>query len=232
MLITTMAVIAAIVVGVLVVFLMSTPQQVEVKDGTVVWDPIDGHIWEDNTRTMWVNSNETSNYSVEYIVKYSPEHEEQLKLLQDEELAERGQVEESQGLESISTAVPTQYLKDLETAQNNLGIMGQDIITGLDMANMLEDFKSSLQYWRNQIAATPAIPEVENYKQQALSAMDKAITAIDLYLQGISTANPGYFEQANALLQEAAVIIQDLSDIIKTLAPATEELQNMLQAIQ
>jgi hypothetical protein len=211
---------------------MLAPQQVEVKDGTIVWDPIDGHIWEDNTETLWVDSSEASNYGVSYVVKYSPEHAEQLQIEQEAELAQREQLEESQGLEVITTSVPTQYLQDLATAEHNLAIMGQDIITGLDMANMLSDFKSGLQYWHNQIAATPAIPEVESYKQQALSALNKAISAIDLYLQGISTANPIYFEQANALLQEAAAIIQNLGDIIKTLAPATEELQNLMQTLQ
>jgi hypothetical protein len=229
---TVAAITVAFAAGIFVIYLMLAPQQVEVKNGTIVWDPVDGHIWEDNTETLWVDSSEASNYSVKYIIRYSPEHAEQLQIEQEAELAQREQLEESQGLEAITTYVPTQYLQDLATAEHNLAIMGQDIITGLDMANKLDEFKSGLQYWYDQIAATPAIPEVETYKQQALSAMQKAITAIDLYLQGISTANPVYFEQANALLREAAAIIQNLGDIIKTLAPATDELQNLMQTLQ
>ena len=229
---TTAAAIVALAAGIFVIFLMTAPQQVEVKNGTIVWDPIDGHIWEDNTETLWVDSSEASEYRVTYVVKYSDEHAEQLKLKQDAELAEKEQLDEAQGLEAITTSVPTQYLEDLATAKHNLAIMGQDIVTGLDMANMLNDFKAGLQYWYDQIAATPAIPEVETYKQQALSAMQKAISAIDLYLQGIATANPQYFEQANALLREAAAIIQSLGDTIKTLAPATEELQNLMESLQ
>lgn len=229
---TAAAVTAALAVSVFVVFLVLAPRQVQVKNGTIVWDPIDGHVWEDNTETLWVDAGEASNYGVEYIVKYSPEHAEQLAKRQENEAAQREQLQEAQGLEAVTTSVPTQYIRDLETAKYNVETMGRDIITGLDMANMLEEFKSTLQYWRNQIAATPAIPEVETYKQQAISAMDKAIMAIDLYLQGIATANPAYFDQANALLRDAAVIIQDLGDVIKTLAPATEELQNMVDSLQ
>ena len=232
MIFTIAAVITALVMGIFVVYLMTAPQQVEVKNGTIVWDPIDGHIWEDNTETLWVDSSEASQYGVTYVVRYSEEHAEQLKLEQEAELAEKEQFEEAQGLEAVTTSVPTSYLEDLATAKHNLAIMGQDIITGLDMANLLDDFKATLQYWYNQIAATPAIPEVETYKQQALSAMQKAITAIDLYLQGIATANPQYFEQANTLLREAAAIIQSLGDTIKTLAPATEELENMIESLQ
>jgi hypothetical protein len=231
-LLTAAAVLIALAVGIFIICLSTAPRQVEVKNGTIVWDPVDGHIWEDNTETLLVDSAEASKYGVTYVVKYSDEHAEQLQVQEDAELAEREQMEESSGLEPITTSVPTQYLEDLEMAKHNMDITGYDIITGLEMADLLKDFRNTLQYWYDQIAATPAIPEVETYKQQALSALDKGIQAIDLYLQGIATAYPPYFDQANALLKEAATIIQNLGDVIKTLAPATEELQNMVDSLQ
>ena len=105
--ITVGGIVAAVIVAAVILYMVFTPEKVEVRYGTIVWDPIDGHVWEDNTQTIWVEASEAGNYTVERIEKLSPEHEEQVKKEQEELAAQQQQQDQSTGLEAMETAFPT-----------------------------------------------------------------------------------------------------------------------------
>ena len=210
MLIAGAGIAAAVVVAVLVLYMIMTPDQVEVRYGTIVRDPIDGHVWEDNTQTAWVDPSEAGNYKVEYIDQLSEEHEQQLAEMQAEQAAEQQAVEESTGMEAIETAVPADLMQDLRTLESNIQVMGQDVISGLEMANQIAETKSALIATYNQIAEYPVIPEAQHYKDQTLAALNKYIQACDIALEMIASGDFSRQYEAQALVEEATAIIQDL----------------------
>jgi hypothetical protein len=212
----------AAVVAVLVIYMIMTPDQVEVRYGTIVRDPIDGHVWEDNTQTAWVDPSEAGNYKVEYIDKLSEEHEQMLAEAQAEQAEEQQAVEESTGLESLETTVPSDILQDLQTLQNNIQVMGQDVVTGFEMISEIAEMQSTLLTHYNQVASIPVPQEFESYKQQYLSAIEKAVAALDLYLKAIETGDTSLITEANALYQEAVAIIQDLGQTLQDLFSAIQ----------
>jgi|GEM_PF-920282 len=209
----------AVIAAVAILYMVLTPEKVEVRYGTIVWDPIDGHVWEDNTQTIWVEASEAGDYKVERIVQYSPEHEE-LIAKQKEELARQQQQQEgSAGYESMAAVMPTDTLEDLNALQQDLDTMSQDVISGLEMANEISQTRSTLQAHYDQIAAYEVIPEIEPYKQQYLSAISKYIQACDWVLKGIATADQSCITQAQVLYNEGTAIIQSLGATLQQLIP-------------
>jgi hypothetical protein len=200
----------ALVVIAMVAYMLLVPKKVEVRYGTIVRDPLDNYIWEDNTQTAWVDPSEASEYRIEYIDKYSPEHQEQIDKEKEAITEELNKIEEGSGLETIQTSVPVDTIADLNTLQQNITVMGQDIISGLEMANEISEYKSILLDYRNQVASLSLVPELEPLRQKALQILDLYIEACDLYLQAISTADYSYIDQANILIQQATELIQSL----------------------
>lgn len=201
---------AAVVLAVVILYLVFAPKKVEVRYGTIVRDPIDNYVWEDNTQTAWVNPSEAGDYRIEYIDKLSPEHEEQLRKEQEKLAQQQEKLEQATGLEAMETAFPTDTLAQLNTLQQNIEVMGQDIISGMQMANELYQAQSTLMDYRNQVASMPLPPEFETLRQQALQIFDMYIRACDLYIEAIATGDLSLVDQANALIQQASETIQSL----------------------
>ena len=210
----------AVVMAVAILYMVLTPNKVEVRYGTIVWDPIDGHVWEDNTQTIWVEASEVGNYEVERIEKLSPEHEEIVRKEQEELAKQQEQQEQSTGYQSLEGVMPEGTLEDLNALQEDIAVMSQDVISGMEMANEISETRSTLQTHYDQIAAYPVIPEIEQYKQQYLSAIAKFIQACDMALQGIATTDQSYIVQAQVLYNEGTAIIQGLGTMLQGLIPA------------
>jgi len=203
-------VVIALAVSAVVAYMALVPRKVEVRYGTIVRDPIDGHVWEDNTKTVWVYPSEASNYRVEYIDQYSEEHAQQIAEKQAQRLEEQATLEESQGLEAMTYAVPQEQIQELETLQHNISVMGQDVLSGMEMANEISETKSLLVDYRNQAAVAPLPPELEHLRGEALQLFDLYITACDYYLQAIATADMSYVYEANNLIDQANQQLQNL----------------------
>lgn len=195
---------------VVIAWMVLSQDKVLVRYGTIIRDPIDNHVWEDNTQTAWVSPSEAGNYRVEYIDRYSPEHEEQIRKEKEAAAAEEKEAERSTGLQSLQTYIPAQTFEDLNTLQRNIEVMGQDIISGMEMANQISNTKSTLVDYRNQAASMPLPPELEHLRQEALEIFDMYIRACDLYLRAIATGDLTLVNEANALIQAAAERIQAL----------------------
>ena len=219
MAITAGGIALAVIVAVAILYMVLKPTKVEVRYGTIVWDPIDGHVWEDNTQTIWVDSSEAGNYTVERIEKLSPEHEAQMKAMEEELAQQEAQQEQSTGYESLEVVMDPDTLEDLNALQEDISVMSQDVISGMEMANEISQTRSTLQTHYDQIAAFAVIPEVEQYKQQYLSAISKYIQACDAALQGIATTDQSYIVQAQVLYNEGTAIIQGLGAMLQSLIP-------------
>ena len=201
---------AAIAVAVLIAYMVLTPDLVQVRYGTIVRDPINNYVWEDNTQTIMVSPSEAGNYRVEYVDKYTPENEEMLSKKEEQLAEEQKAAEGTEGYQAIQTSVSSQAFADINTLQRNIEIMGQDIVSGMQMANEVSNTKSTLVIYRNQVAAMSIPPELEPLRQQALQIFDKYIAACDLYLKAMSEGSLGYVDQANALINEANGMVQGL----------------------
>jgi uncharacterized protein YwqG len=208
-------VIAVVVIVIIAVvgsigYLVLHPKKVMVKYGTIVRDPVDGHVWEDKTKTAWVDPSEADNYRIEYIDKLSPEHEKEAAEKQAaQEQAQQGQ---QTGLTTLEAPVSAQTMKDMETLQQNIETMGSSVISGMEMAKRVSDTKATLVDYRNQIAATAVPPELEPLKQQSLQLLDMYIQACDLYLQAMANPSMATIQQANDLINRA-------NDIVRSLIP-------------
>lgn len=208
--ITAGGIVVAVIVAIVILYLVFKPTMVEVRYGEIIWDPIDGHVWEDNTETITVESSEAGDYRVTYIERLSPEHEEQLKLEQEKLEEEAKALDEASGFESMETSFPTDTIAQLNALQQNIEVMGQDIITGMEMANQLYEAQLALMDYRNQAASIALPPELEPLRAQALQILDMYIRACDFYIDAIASGDLALVDQANALIQEASSMIQGL----------------------
>jgi hypothetical protein len=193
-----------LVIAVLVAYMTMVPAKVQVRTGTIVLDPIDGHVWQDDTQTLMVDPSEAANYHVEYVDQLSPEHQAQVDAEKQAAQEQRQKLENSQGVEALTTAIPAQTMTDLHTMQGNLDTMSQEAISGLQIANEVDKTRTSLTQFRNQLAATPVPAELENLKKQAISLLDMGIQACTLTLQYIGTGDQTILKQAQDLAQQAA----------------------------
>ncbi len=199
-----------VIVAVVILYMAFTPGKVEVRYGTIVRDPIDNHVWEDNTQTAWVSPSEAGDYEVVYIDKLSPEHEEQVKKQQEELARQEKEREQATGYQAMETAFPADTFEQLNTLQQNIETMGQDVLSGMEMANQIHEAQVALMDYRNQVASMPLPPELEPLRQQALQIFDMYIKACDLYIETIATGDLTLVDQANALIQQASEMIQGL----------------------
>lgn len=192
-------IILVVVTGVMIL----NPKKVEVRYGTIVRDPVDGHVWSNETKIAMVDPEEAANYKVEYVDKYSPEHEKEIEAQKASEQAEQQKLAQSQGLQSQSFLVPSDQASVMKDIQQGVEQAGTSVITGMEMASQIGSTKSTLVSQRNQIAAVSVPAEFESLKQQTLQIFDKYIRASDLYLDAIATADVTKIEEAQNLVSEA-----------------------------
>lgn len=195
----------------IVYFTLLKPRMVEVRSGSIVRDPVDGHVWEDNTETLKVNEKEAAKYRVETIDKLSDEHaaikaaEEAAKLKEAEELAN------ATGYQTVSGAMTESDLANLEALQKSLTAMGKDLVNGMDMVNKLYETRNILAGYRDQVAATSLPPELAGRKQQALQVIDLYIASMDSYISYMASMNPADIDQAQLYLDQANAILRSLA---------------------
>jgi hypothetical protein len=187
-------------------FMILNPKKVQVRYGTIVRDPVDGHVWEDKTKTAYVNPSQAGNYRVEYIDKLSPEHEQQ----QQQQQEQKAQQQQTPPIETLGNTLSSKQVQDIETLQSNVKTMGGEVVQGLKMASQINDTKASLVSYRNQIAALQLPAELVPKQQQIVSAFDMYIQACDLYLQGIANSDLSAIQQANSLIDQATQTIRSL----------------------
>lgn len=204
------AVILALAILAVAGYMIVVPKKVLVRYGTIVRDPVDGHVWEDNTQTIWVDPKDASNYQVEYIDLLSEENARKLAEQKAREAEEQAQLEQSQGVESLSLFMTDQQIKDIKTTQSNIETMGENIKSGLDVANEVNEMRSTLIQYRDYFASMNVPPELEPIKQQVIAIFNKYIQASTCYLQAIATGDLTYIDQANALIAEANSLLQSL----------------------
>jgi plastocyanin len=212
-------IIIAAIIAIAVLYMVFTPAKVEVKYGTIVRDPIDNYVWEDNTQTIWVAPEEAGNYRIEYITKYSDEHQQQIDEEQQRLAEQQQQLANSQGYESVQTVMPQGTLEDLNKLQESISVLSQDVMTGLEMINEIAETQAALQAHYNEIAAYSVIPQAEQYKQTYLSAISLWIQSCDMALKGIETTDQSYFSQAQNLFNQAIAIVQELGATLSSLVP-------------
>jgi hypothetical protein len=203
-------IVLAVAVVIAILYMALTPQKVVVRYGTIVWDPLDGHVWEDNTQTIWVNTSEAGNYKVERIEQYSPEHEKMLAEAAEKVAQLEKKLNKSSGFESIETAFPSDAIAQLDAFQQSIETAGQDIITGMEMANKVDVARATLLDYRGQVASIELPTELETLRAQTLEVLDLYIDACDLYLDAIASGDLSLADEANLLIQQANGIVQDL----------------------
>ncbi len=187
-------------------FMILNPKKVQVRYGTIVRDPVDGHVWEDKTKTAYVNPSQAGNYRVEYIDKLSPEHEQQ----QAQQAQQAQQQQATPPIEALGNTLTSSQVQQIETLQGNVKTAGGEVLQGLKMASQINDTKANLVSYRNQIAALQLPAVLVPKQQQILSAFDMYIQACDLYLQGIANSDMSAIQQANNLIDQATQVIKSL----------------------
>jgi hypothetical protein len=197
-----------------------TPDKIQVRYGTIVRDPIDNFVWEDNTQTIWVSPSEAGDYRVEYIDKYSDEHQEQVAKEAEEVAKKKEEASNPPAFETLQRILPSETLQDLNELQSSLSTMSDDIISSLEFINQIPKAREILQTHYDQVAPIPVTPDLDVYKQQYLTAIQKLIDTCDYSLKGIEETNQEYMILAQRSYYEAMAILQDLGDIILSFLPA------------
>lgn len=202
-----LGVLACLVGGGIVGYILLVPVKVEVRYGTIVRDPVDGHVWEDHTKTIQVDSDETDKYSVKYVDKLSPENEQQRAQEEAQKAQKEAEQEQLKGYEKLGIPLSSQELINIQITLQNVDVSGTNVIEGIELSNALSETKSKLANYRNQIAAMPIAAEVASFKDRVLTVFDKYIQACDLYLLAMTEANQSYMQQANVLVNEASALM-------------------------
>jgi len=178
-----------------------------VRYGTIVRDPVDGHVWEDHTKTARVAENKADKYIVKYVDKLSPEHQQAEAQQQAQKAAEEAQMEQLQGLEKLGIPMTSQQLINLSIMLENIDVTGSNVVQGIELSNALSQTRLKLISYREQIAAMPMTAELSSFRERVLTIFDKYIQACDLYLQAMTEMNQSYMQQANVLVNEANALI-------------------------
>lgn len=204
------ACLAAALIAVIAYFTFFKPRMVEVRDGTIVYDPVDGHVWEDNTVTLVVNEKDAGSYRVTRIEVLSPEHQAIKEAEEAAKAAEAQRLAESTGYEAVSGVMTEQDLANLENLQKNLVAMGNNLLTGMDAVNQLNESRNLLVSYRNQVAAMQMPPQFAAAQAQAVAIFDLYIAAVDSYLNYMAYMDPAYLDQAQQYLNQANASWQNL----------------------
>jgi hypothetical protein len=217
--------VAALVV-VLIAYMALVPEKVQVRYGTVVRDPIDGHVWSDDTQTIWVNPSEAGNYKVTYVDQYSEEHQAQIAAQEAEKQQKQEALAKYPGIQAMGSFIPQQQMEDMETLQSNIEVMKDQVTYSLEMISQLNQILESLTDFRNTLAGMSVPPEMAPVIQQVISGLDKYIAAGNLLLKAVETGDPNSVKQASDLLQEASAIFMDISVKYQDV---WQEILNLLQ---
>jgi len=229
--IITLVVAASLVAVGVVGYTLLAPHRVRVRYGTIVRDPVDGHVWEDHTKAIWVNANKAGKYTVEYIDKLSPEHQQQAAQEKTQETEKAAQVESTQVVEPATPMVTDEQLANMKTAQQSVDTVARSIIDGMKMLSGFVEAKNQMINYRNQIAAMPVAQEIEPAKQRLLLIFDKYIQASDLFIQAIVTADRSKATQADALVKEANAMVEDVLPVAQQLKQIIDEFIDILRKI-
>ena len=190
-----------------IAYILLVPSSVEVEYGTIVRDPVDGHVWEDNTMVKTVSSDEAEKFTVTYVDKMSPEHEQQ-KAEADAAAAEKAaQQEQLKGLQKMDIPLSNQQLINLRVMLESVDTTGVNVVQGIELSNALSQTRSKLIGYRDQVSSMSVAGELEGFKSMTLTVFDKYIQACDLYLLAIQEVNADYMRQANVLVNEANAMI-------------------------
>ena len=195
---------AIVVMLIAVMFMMLSPKKTWVEYGTRVLDK-DGNVINDDTQRALVSIADAGKYRLTVVVR--DEGEESGTAAQTNQPLD---TTTAPGFTTTVISVSPETVASIENLQQSIEAMNQNVITGLDMINMLDGIRASMASYRSIIANTSVPPEFEPNKQKLLQAYDLYISSIDLYLQGISTGNTAYFDQANALIQQANAILASM----------------------
>jgi len=228
---TALLVMACLVGAGVIGYTLLVPHRVEVRYGTIVRDPVDGHVWEDHTKTIRVNADKAGKYTVEYIDKLSPEHQQQAAQEKTREAEKAAQAESTQIIEPATPLVTNEQLANMKTAQQSVDTVARSIIDGMKMLSGFAEAKNQMINYRNQIAAMPVAPEIEPARQRLLLIFDKYIQASDLFIQAIVTADMSKATQADALVKEANAMVEDVVLVAQQLKQIIDEFINILRRI-
>ncbi len=204
----TAVVIAALIA---VIWMIQNPGKVQVTYGKIVKDPRCGHVFEDDTQTIWVKPSEAADYKLEVEERYCDQCQEEIKAEVARRIEEEKERGESSGLEAITMTIPEDQMQQLESLQSNIKTMQYEVVKGIEMANQIVNARNGLVEFRNTIASTGLPPELstlESKKQELLQIIDLYIAACDLGIKAIDTADMGYASQAQDLLDEANARVQ------------------------
>ena len=229
--IIVLGVVACLVVVGVIGYPLLAPHKVNVRYGTIVRDPVDGHVWEDHTKTIWVDAGKAGKYSVQYVDKLSPEHQQQAAQAKTQEAEKVTQANDTQVIQPATPMVTDAQLADMRAAQQSVDTVAGSIIDGMKTLSGFVEAKNQMINYRNQIAATPVAPEIEPVKQRLLLIFDKYIQASDLYIQAIVTANMSKATQAEALVKEANAMVEDVLPVAQQLKEIIDEFINILRKI-
>jgi hypothetical protein len=215
----------------LVGYTLLWPRKVEVRYGTIVRDPVDGHVWEDNTKTARVDADKARKYTVQYVDKLSPEHQNQEVKQENQKAQEAAEAESAQVVQPATPVITEEQLSNMRAAQQSVDSVAGSVIEGLRMLDGFVEAKNQMISYRNQIAATPVGAQVEPLKQRLLAIFDKYIQASDLYIQAIVTADLSKATQAEALVSEANSTVEKFLPVAQKLKETIDEFINILRRI-
>ena len=223
-----------LVVAGIVGYSLLAPSKVEIRYGTIVRDPVDGHVWEDNTMTIRVDASEVDKYGgVEYIDKLSPEHEQQAAEEQAKEAEEQSEAAASVGvLEPATPFVTEEQLQSMRNLQSSVDTVSQGAIDGLRLLNGIAQAKSELITYRGRLAETPVAPELEPLKRQLLGIFDSFIRASDLYIQAAVTGDLSLASRANAIIVQANASLMEFLPNSAELKQYLDDLLNVVRGIE
>ena len=204
---SALAVVGCLVCVGIIGYMLMVPRKVEVRYGTIVRDPVDGHVWEDNTKKAVVAENKADQYTVTYVDKLSPEHQKQQEEQEAQEAAEEAQLAQLQGAEKLGIPMTSQQLINLRIMLESADVTGVNVVQGIELSNALSQTKSKLIDYRNQVAAMGVTAELSSFKDRVLTIFDKYIQACDLYLKAMTEMNQSYLQQANVLFNEGTALV-------------------------
>jgi hypothetical protein len=229
--VSAVAVAVCLVVVGIIGYMLFVPRRIEVRFGTIVRDPVDGHVWEDKTKTAVVDENQAHNYTINYVDKLSPEHQKQQEEQNAQQAAEETQAENTQIIQPATPIITDAQLQSMRNLQQSVDVVGQGILDGMKILNGIVQIRPQLVNYRNQVANMAVAPQLEPLKQKLVGVFDDYIAACDLYVQAVVTGNVDYAHQANAKIAEATAAIQDFVPTAQEFKDIVDEFIKIVRQI-
>jgi hypothetical protein len=229
--VSALAVAACLVVVGIIGYMLLVPRRIEVRYGTIVRDPVDGHVWEDKTKTAVVDEGKAHNYTITYVDKLSPEHQKQQQEEQAQQAAEQTQAEMTQIVQPATPLITDAQLESMRNVEQSVDTVGQGILDGMKMLNGIVEIRPQLVNYRNQVANMSVAPQLEPLKQKLVGVFDDYIAACDLYVQAVVTGDVNYAHQANAKIAEATATIKDFVPTAQEFKDIVDEFVKIIKQI-